>query len=268
MNTLKKSLYEGYKAAAEMVIPDLKDSNFLETGMLTKEEFKLSCNKLIEMDSTWSWMKEGECLMKKRILCNKIQLEQDLNVDEDINVYNLKETVETAEATKTPETQETNVEISNKPEQNSDTESDDFLAEFENQDLVENDAATIKIDYDNLDKSHYYNVSITYDQYYRTPRIWFEGIDSGGMMLSQEEIYSDFMVEYIKVSLTLETHPIMDMNYISVHPCKHAFAMQKMFAFELEKKDESEVKIEDYLVHFLKFASCVIPQLEFDKSTI
>lgn len=260
MNTLKKSLYEGYKAAAEMVIPDLKDSNFLETGMLTKEEFKLSCDKLIKMDSTWSWMKEGECLIKKRILCNKIQLEQDLNVDEDINVYNLKETADTT------------VAISNEPapepEQTSDTESDDFLAEFETQDLVENDDATVKIDYDNLDKSHYYNVSITYDQYYRTPRIWFEGIDSGGMILSQEEIYSDFMVEYIKVSLTLEKHPIMNMNYISVHPCKHAFAMHKMFAFELEKKDESKVKIEDYLVHFLKFASCVIPQLEFDKSTI
>jgi len=265
MNTLKKSLYEGYKAAAEMVIPDLKDSNFLETGMLTKEEFRLSCDKLIEMDSTWSWMKEGECLMKKRILCNKIQLEQDFNVDEDINVYNLKETPETTE---TIETTETTVAISNEPEQTSDTESDDFLAEFETQDLVENDDATVKIDYDNLDKSHYYNVSITYDQYYRTPRIWFEGIDSGGSVLSQEEIYSDFMVEYIKVSLTLETHPIMNMNYISVHPCKHAFAMQKMFAFELEKKNESEVKIADYLVHFLKFASCVIPQLEFDKTTI
>jgi len=263
MNTLKKSLYEGYKAAAEMVIPDLQDSNFLETGMLTKEEFRLSCDKLIKMDSTWSWMKEGECLMKKRILCNKIQLEQDLNVDEDINVYNLKETTDTTETT---------VAISNEsapePEQTRDTESDDFLAEFETQDLVENDDATVKIDYDNLNKSHYYNVSITYDQYYRTPRIWFEGIDSSGMVLSQDEIYSDFMVEYIKVSLTLETHPIMNMNYISVHPCKHTFAMQKMFAFELEKKNESEVKIEDYLVHFLKFASCVIPQLEFDKSTI
>ena len=124
------------------------------------------------------------------------------------------------------------------------------------------------MNYENTSKAHYYNVSITYDQYYRTPRIWFEGIDSGGSLLSQDEIYSDFMVEYIKVSLTLETHPIMDMNYISVHPCKHAFAMQKMFAFELEKKDESEIKIEDYLVHFLKFASCVIPQLEFDKTTI
>ena len=87
-------------------------------------------------------------------------------------------------------------------------------------------------------------------------------------MLEQEDIYSDFMVEYIKVSLTLEQHPILNLNCISVHPCKHAFAMQKMFAFELEKKEASEVKIEDYIVHFLKFASCVIPQLEFDNSTI
>ena len=44
--------------------------------------------------------------------------------------------------------------------------------------------------------------------------------------------------------------------------------MQKMFAFELEKKDACDIKIEDYLVHFLKFASCVIPQLEFDKSSV
>ena len=87
-------------------------------------------------------------------------------------------------------------------------------------------------------------------------------------VLSQDEIYSDFMVEYIKVSLTMETHPILNINCISVHPCKHAFAMQKMFAFELEKKDATDVKIEDYLVHFLKFASCVIPQLEFDKSSV
>ena len=91
MNTLKKTLYEGYKAAAEMVIPDLKNSNFLETGMLTKEEFTLSCNKLIQIDSSWSWMKKGECLTKKHILCNKIQLEQDNNSEDDINVYNLKE---------------------------------------------------------------------------------------------------------------------------------------------------------------------------------
>jgi len=50
--------------------------------------------------------------------------------------------------------------------------------------------------------------------------------------LDDKSIYADFMVEYIKVSLTLETHPVLNMNCISVHPCKHAFAMQKMFAFD------------------------------------
>ena len=269
MNTLKKTLYEGYKAAAEMVIPDLKDSNFLETGMLTKEEFTLSCNKLIQTDPSWSWMKGGECLMKKRILCNKIQLEQDINADEDINVYNLKNETLKTDVLKTDVLKnETETETLKNDEDDSDTESDDFLADFENQDLVLNDAATAEIDYENISKNHYYNISITYDQYYRTPRIWFEGTDAGGGLLTQNEIYSDFMIEYIKVSLTLETHPVLKINCISVHPCKHAFAMQKMFAFELEKKEASEVKIEDYIVHFLKFASCVIPQLEFDNSTI
>jgi ubiquitin-like-conjugating enzyme ATG3 len=261
MNTLKKSLYEGYKAAAEMVIPDLKDSNFLKTGMLTKEEFRLSGKKLIQNDMSWSWNVPGECLVKTRILCNKIQLEQDINASDDINVFNLKNETETSETLK-------NVDEEDEEDEEVDgEESDDgFLAEFEQDDLLENDPGTVHTEYN--DTNHYYNVSITYDQYYRTPRIWFEGIDAYGDMLSQKDIYSDFMIEYIKVSLTLETHPILNMNCISVHPCKHAFAMQKMFAFELEKKDESEVKIVDYLVHFLKFASCVIPQLEFDKSTI
>ena len=90
MNTIKKTLYDGYKAAAEMVIPDLKDSNFLETGMLTRDEFKLSGDLLIKNDPSWVWTKPGLCLLKKRILCNKADLEQDLNETDDINVYNFR----------------------------------------------------------------------------------------------------------------------------------------------------------------------------------
>ena len=258
MNTLKKSLYEGYKAAAEMVIPDLQDSNFLQTGMLTKEEFTLSGNMLIKNDPSWEWVREGECLIKKHILCNKIQLEEDLNAEEDINVYNLKND-QIDNTIEKPSNIETN-------QSKSMYEDDDFLAGFEDDELLTDDISTVPNEYN--DKNHYYNVSITYDKYYRTPRIWFEGMNAYNEYLSQEEIYSDFMIEYIKVSLTLEQHPILNLNCVSVHPCKHAFAMQKMFAFELEKKEPSEIKIEHYLVHFLKFASCVIPQLEFDKSVL
>ena len=258
MNSIKKSLYESYKAAAEMVIPDLKSSDFLKTGMLTKEEFTLSGDKLIENDPNWIWEKPGECLLKKRILCNKIQLEEDANASSDINIYSLKNENLKNEDSVQLQITKSSTEVDN--------EVDDFLDGFEDNNLIANDDATIWTEYDT--SKHYYNVSITYDQYYRTPRIWFEGLNAHGELLTQEEIYSDFMIEYIKVSLTLEIHPLFDINTISVHPCKHAFAMQKMFAFELEKKDANEVKIEDYLVHFMKFASCVIPQLEFDHSRV
>ena len=256
MNSLKKTLYEGYKAAAEKVLPDLKNSNFLETGMLTKEEFKVSGDKLISNDPSWRWNKDGICLEKHHILCNKILLEEEHQSDSDINIYNFKD-----------EKSSNTIQKSENTENTCDTDSDDdMLAEFEEKDLIEDTLGMVqKVHSLN---HHYYNVSITYDDYYRTPRIWFEGIDSYGNPLKQKEIYSDFMVEYIKVSLTLEVHPLLEMNCISVHPCKHAYAMQKMFAFELEKKNTTEVKIEDYLVHFLKFASCVIPQLEFDKSHV
>lgn len=265
MNTIKKTLYDGYKAAAEMVIPDLKDSNFLETGMLTRDEFKLSGDLLIKNDPSWVWTKPGLCLLKKRILCNKADLEQDLNETDDINVYNFRNAAH--ETRKTRVTND-NTDAAGDAGDAGDAagDDDDLLAAFENDDLIEQDCGIIQPKY--VDTQHYYNVSITYDQYYRTPRIWFEGMNGYNEVLSQDEIYSDFMVEYIKVSLTLETHPILNINCISVHPCKHAFAMQKMFAFELEKKDATDVKIEDYLVHFLKFASCVIPQLEFDKSSV
>jgi ubiquitin-like-conjugating enzyme ATG3 len=69
----------------------------------------------------------------------------------------------------------------------------------------------------------------------------------------------------------MENHPILNMNYIGVHPCKHAHAMKKMFMFEMEKDTEEEnaiLTINKYLVHFLKFVSCVIPQMGFDLTKI
>ena len=202
MNNLKKTLYEGYKAAAEMVIPDLKNSNFLETGMLTRDEFKLSGDLLIKNDPSWTWTKPGLCLLKKNILCNKAILEQDLNATDDINVYNFKNA--------TQETHKTNINASDANDANDanddddDDDDDDLLAAFETDELIEQDSGTIQPIY--TDTNHYYNISITYDQYYRTPRIWFGSMNSYNELLSQDEIYSDFMVEYIKVSLTLETH--------------------------------------------------------------
>ena len=261
-NTLQKKLYNGYKAAAEKIIPDLKESKFIETGMLTKEEFKRSGDILISNDSAWCWNKPGVCLEKKHVYCNVIKLEIDdsgNSEDSDMNMYKLTDQTEkNANVNANIITNASDTIIHNETDE-------DCLDGFaENMDVYED---PIGVSAEAVKEGHYYDISITYDNYYRTPRIWFNGLNEYGEPLDDKSIYADFMVEYIKVSLTLEVHPVLNMNCISVHPCKHAFAMQKMFAFEMEKKDIDNIKVEDYLVHFLKFASCVIPQLEFDKST-
>ena len=66
MNSIRKVLYDNYKAAAEAVMPDLTNNDFIKTGMLTKDEFKVAGDNLIEIDPEWEWYEVGICLMKKR----------------------------------------------------------------------------------------------------------------------------------------------------------------------------------------------------------
>lgn len=269
MNSIKKSLYDNYKAAAEVVMPNLTNNNFVETGMLTKEDFKHAGDHLISIDSGWKWRTSGSCLVKENIICREAKLYESNHMDNpddfDMSIYeyNNENTSVNVIKTETDNTNYTEHTIINDIE----SDSDDDLAHFEDETLIPSDAATIKTT-ENVYSNHVYNVYITYDQYYRTPRVWFVGSKRDGSPLTQEETYKDFMAEYLSISLTMEKNTEIDMHCVSVHPCKHAYAMQRMFAYEMEKKNASEIKINEYLIHFLKFASSVIPQLEFDITTL
>ena len=48
MNSLKKTLYEGYKVAAEKVLPDLKESNFLKLAPSYKKYIQEHPKKSID----------------------------------------------------------------------------------------------------------------------------------------------------------------------------------------------------------------------------
>lgn len=290
MNTIRKALYDNYKAAAEAVMPDLTNSDFIKTGMLTKDEFKVAGDNLIQMDPEWKWYTVGVCLMKQNVVCKKINLNKvesnTGSADEfDMSIYEYDGEDETNEKDQTIDINDSNNNDNEaKPvpssvivkssadvgdESGDESSDDDLLAGLEDSNLVQEDAATIKISPEELKNvPNRYNVYITYDQYYRTPRIWFVGTSIDGCQLSQKETYKDFMPEYLNVSLTMELNPALNMYCTSVHPCKHAYAMQRMFAYDMESKDASEIHIENYLVYFLKFASSVIPQLEFDRTSI
>lgn len=64
----------------------------------------------------------------------------------------------------------------------------------------------------NIVKSRRYDVSITYDNYYRTPRIWLFGYNENGTPLSSAHIFQDIMQDYAEKTVTIEAHPHLNMS--------------------------------------------------------
>lgn len=56
------------------------------------------------------------------------------------------------------------------------------------------------------DKRHY-DISITYDRYHHTPRLWLSGSKDNGAPLTNEEIFEDIMSDYAHKTVTIEEHP-------------------------------------------------------------
>ena len=107
-----------------------------------------------------------------------------------------------------------------------------------------------------------YKISITYDDYYHTPRLWLSGFDEDGKILSDNEIFEDIMNEYQNETVTVMEHPHLGVRQVSIHPCKHSEVLKSL----IMKAEECGGKIEPYqaLFVFLKFMSSVMPTIEYD----
>jgi len=111
-------------------------------------------------------------------------------------------------------------------------------------------------------KSRRYDVSITYDNYYRTPRIWLYGYNENGTPLTTEEVYQDVMQDYAKKTVTVDPHPHLSKLHASIHPCRHGSAMLKII--QALQESNQTITIEQYLFIFLKFIQSVVPTIEYD----
>ncbi|XP_014210727.1 ubiquitin-like-conjugating enzyme ATG3 isoform X1 [Copidosoma floridanum] len=108
-----------------------------------------------------------------------------------------------------------------------------------------------------------YDLHITYDKYYQTPRLWLFGYDENRKPLTVEEMYEDVSQDHAKKTVTMETHPhIPGPPMASVHPCRHAEVMKKIIETVMEGGRELGVHM--YLIIFLKFVQSVIPTIEYD----
>ncbi|KAJ2759701.1 E2-like enzyme [Coemansia nantahalensis] len=124
-------------------------------------------------------------------------------------------------------------------------------------------AAAAGSDEDKILRTRTYDISITYDKYYQTPRVWLFGYDEQGKPLTARKIYEDISEDHAKKTVTTETHPHLAVQQASIHPCKHAHVMKKIIERAVES-GRREIRVDQYLVIFLKFMSSVLPTIEYD----
>eukprot|EP00003_Mantamonas_plastica_P000922 TRINITY_DN106_c1_g1_i1.p1 TRINITY_DN106_c1_g1~~TRINITY_DN106_c1_g1_i1.p1 ORF type:complete len:311 (-),score=113.90 TRINITY_DN106_c1_g1_i1:25-957(-) len=110
-----------------------------------------------------------------------------------------------------------------------------------------------------------YDVSITYDKYYQTPRLWLYGYSERGEPLTADEMFEDISQDHAKKTATIEQHPhhaSSSVSHVSIHPCKHSSVMKSII--ENMKESGSEFSVEFSLFLFLKFVNTIVPTLNYD----
>jgi ubiquitin-like-conjugating enzyme ATG3 len=107
-----------------------------------------------------------------------------------------------------------------------------------------------------------YDLSITYDKYYQTPRMWLFGYDENGEPLKPDQVYEDILTEYVSKTVTVDMHPLTGTPTVSIHPCKHAQVMKKVVDDWIEQGITPRHDLALFV--FLKFISGVVPTINYD----
>ena len=81
---------------------------------------------------------------------------------------------------------------------------------------------------DNILRVRSYDVSITYDKYYQTPRVYLMGYADDGSCrpLTGDEMMEDVVPDYARRTVTVEDHPHLPGPHASIHPCQHGAVMK------------------------------------------
>jgi ubiquitin-like-conjugating enzyme ATG3 len=105
-------------------------------------------------------------------------------------------------------------------------------------------------------------LTITYDFYYLTPRLWLAGYSEDNVPLSKDDMFEDIMEDYANKTVTYEPQPHMGVNHLSIHPCKHANVMKHLI--DVASDNGVKVEVHHAMFIFLKFISSVVPTMEYD----
>jgi ubiquitin-like-conjugating enzyme ATG3 len=117
---------------------------------------------------------------------------------------------------------------------------------------------------DTIVRTRTYDMTITYDPYYATPKVWLFGYDESGQELKPEEVFQDISQDHAQKTVTLDKHPHQpgEVAHAYIHPCRHSEVMKKLIERQVESGRTP--RVDQYLFLFLKFLSAVIPTIEYD----
>ncbi|KAF1884026.1 hypothetical protein Lal_00012986 [Lupinus albus] len=296
---LSQKLHEAFKGTVERITGPRTVSAFKEKGVLSVSEFIIAGDNLVSKCPTWSW-ESGEPSKRKPYLPPDKQFLITRNVPCLRRAASVEEEYEAAggevllddedndgwlathgkpKETKFDEDENLptmeSLEISKKSSIKQISsymggdEEDDIpdMTEFEETDnIIETDPSTYLVahepDDDNILRTRTYDVSITYDKYYQTPRVWLTGYDESRMLLQPELVLEDVSQDHAHKTVTIEDHPHLPGKHASIHPCRHGAVMKKIIDVLMSRGVEPEV--DKYLFLFLKFMASIIPTIEYD----
>lgn len=298
------SLLSNLKSAREYLSPTLKTSAFLTRGVLTPSEFIAAGDELVYKCPTWTW-ESGHPDKRKKHLPDDKQYLVTRGVPCKDRVGSLENVVAEIDGCMAPEGDDgewlvsrilSDEEMKKREEQKlvedfdlledemdskltinenigekQQVEEDEYadMADFEDENVMTDEAAaTPTTDNSNIVKVRTYDLSITYDKYYQTPRIYLMGYSDTGSPLTGEEMMQDVIKDYANKTVTMEHHPHVNGVHASIHPCQHGAVMKtivkNLMASEDGKGESNGPSVEMYLFIFLKFVSSMIPTINYD----
>lgn len=238
--------------AREMLTPTLKTTAFLQKGVLTPEEFVRAGDELVFRCPTWSWQggtvsylpPDKQFLITRNVPCQErvaaLEVQQSMQQedggeggDDDWMISSIPGKAGTEHGTSIEDEFDVLDEDGEVVEQTADIaveveEEEEYadMADFEDDNVLADDDAAVTPGDDHIVKVRTYDLSITYDKYYQTPRIWMTGKSTAGHPLTAKETMEDVMTDYANKTVTMEAHPFLAGPHASIHPCKHGRVMK------------------------------------------
>lgn len=298
---IKQIIGETYRSVYSYLKPVSNVSSFFEKGILTPQEFVDAGDYLVHKFKTWKWQKahdkrsvtylphEKQFLLMRNVPCRQRVRElnhliSDSKIVENEWVYpdykednteiDLTQSTKNKSCSSNQFPKEDNTYEENDCDINND---DDEVIDFYNYDIdetifKENDPAAAnhcktstqseELEREETMRIRTYDISITYDKYYQTPRIWLFGYNEHGVPLKPEDVFEDTVVDYNNHTVTPDIHPCTGIMSVSIHPCKQADVMQKVV--KIWVNDNLPPRHDLSILILLKSISTIIPTVEYD----